>query len=75
LATVEELNPHPTKGIFGLSYEAGLGDCTAEAPRTPSKELLIKKFSDLRAGNSASLRRIFLHRKPGITNKRRASTG
>ncbi len=25
-----------------------LGNCTAEAPRTRSKELLIKKFSDLR---------------------------
>jgi hypothetical protein len=42
--------------VVGLSYEAGLGDCTAEAPfdvaaqnrlRTLSKEVLIKKFSDL----------------------------
>jgi hypothetical protein len=33
--------------VFGLSYEAGLGDGTAEAPRTLSKEVLIKKFSDL----------------------------
>jgi hypothetical protein len=33
--------------VFGLSYEAGLGDCTAEALRTLSKEVLIKKFSDL----------------------------
>jgi hypothetical protein len=26
-------------GVFGLSYEDGLGDCTAEAPRTLSKEV------------------------------------
>jgi hypothetical protein len=25
--------------VFGLSYEAGLGDCTAEALRTLSKEV------------------------------------
>jgi hypothetical protein len=30
-----------------LCYEAGLGDYTAEAPRTQSKEVLLKKFSDL----------------------------
>jgi hypothetical protein len=41
--------------VFWLSYEAGHGDCTAEAPfdvaqdrpRTLSKEVLIKKFSNL----------------------------
>jgi hypothetical protein len=32
---------------FRHSREAGLGDCTAEARRTRSKESLIKKFSDL----------------------------
>jgi hypothetical protein len=32
---------------FSHSCEAGLGDCTAEARRTQSKEFLIKKFSDL----------------------------
>jgi hypothetical protein len=29
---------------FGLSYEAGVGDCTAEALRTLSKEVLNKKI-------------------------------
>jgi hypothetical protein len=33
--------------VFRLSCEAGLGDSTAEARRTRSKEFLIKKFSDL----------------------------
>ncbi len=33
--------------FFRLSYEAGLGDCTAEAPRTQRKESLIKKFFEL----------------------------
>ena len=33
--------------VFWLSCEAGLGDCTAEARRTRSKEFLGKKFSDL----------------------------
>jgi hypothetical protein len=27
--------------------KTGLGDCTEEAQRTPRKEFLIKKFSDL----------------------------
>jgi hypothetical protein len=34
-------------GSFRLSCEEGLGDCTAEARRTRSKEFLIQKFSDL----------------------------
>ena len=29
--------------VFRLSYEAGLGDCTAEAKRTRSKEFLRKR--------------------------------
>jgi hypothetical protein len=32
---------------FRHSCEVGLGDCTAKARRTRSKEFLIKKFSDL----------------------------
>jgi hypothetical protein len=31
----------------GFPVKLGLGDCTAEAMRTPSKEVLVKKFSDL----------------------------
>ena len=33
--------------VFRLSYEAGIGDYTAEARRTPSKQFLVKQFSDL----------------------------
>jgi hypothetical protein len=35
------------RGVFRLSCEARLGDCTAEAQRTQSKKFLVKKFSDL----------------------------
>jgi hypothetical protein len=35
------------KWAFRSHFETGLGDCTAEALRTPSKEVLVKKFSDL----------------------------
>jgi hypothetical protein len=31
----------------GFPVKTGLEDCTAEARRTPRKEFLIKKFSDL----------------------------
>jgi hypothetical protein len=51
--------------VFRLSCEAGLGDCTAEARRTRSKEFLIKKFSDL-CELRASAVSIILHRKPRI---------
>jgi hypothetical protein len=34
-------------GSSGFPVKTGLGDCTAEARRTPRKEFLIKKFSDL----------------------------
>ena len=37
----------PEKEDFRHSCEAGLGNYTAEARRTRSKESLIKKFSDL----------------------------
>jgi hypothetical protein len=33
--------------VFRLSVKPEHGDCTAEALRTPSKEVLVKKFSDL----------------------------
>jgi hypothetical protein len=33
--------------VFRLPCEAGLGDCTAEARRTQSKEFLIEKYSEL----------------------------
>jgi hypothetical protein len=33
--------------VFRLSCKAGIGDCTAEARRTRSKEFLINKISDL----------------------------
>jgi hypothetical protein len=33
--------------LFRLSCESGLGDYTAEALRTRSKEFLIKKYSEL----------------------------
>jgi hypothetical protein len=47
----EEMSFRPQGEIFFWGFrhscEAGLGDCTAEARRTRSKEFLIEKFSDL----------------------------
>jgi hypothetical protein len=50
--------------VFRLSCEARLGDRTTEARRTRSKELLIKKFSDLCELGASVVN--LLHRKPGI---------
>ena len=61
--------------VFRLSYEARLGDCTAEAPfdcaqdrlQARSKEFLIKKYSEI--CELCALWGIFLHMKPGRIQK------
>jgi hypothetical protein len=62
-------NPHAneTEAVlraFSHSCEGGLGDCTAKARRTRSKEFLIKNFSNLRELGASSCGEYFFTENP-----------